>query len=95
METQFDKVSEVSRATQAVPTAPPLPPFDDEPASALGDAEGFVSDEEEDVVLELDRLERLAAQQARFVRQRTKEQLSSRKRKVGFHHGHFTVLPAS
>ena len=54
-----------------------------------------MSDEEENVVLELDRPERLADQQARFVWQRTKEQLSSRKMKVGFHHGHFNVLPAS
>ena len=32
---------------------------------------------------------------ARIIKQATKEQIASRKIKVGFHHGHFNPLPAS
>ena len=70
-----------------------LPRIEDKPAPELKDAGGFVSDDKEDVVFQLKRPEGLA-QRARFVRQRTQDQLSRRRIKVGFHHGHFSSLPS-
>ena len=93
METLLQKLSEVSLSAQTAPAAPSLPPLEDEPAPDLEDVGGFVSDDEEDVVLELERPGGSAAR-TRFVRQRTQEQLSRRRLKIGFHHGHFSPLPS-
>ena len=99
LEALIEKVSEVSRAAQAAPVVPTLPPYDDEPAADLGYGDGFVSDdEEEDVVIALEEAQPTDTSRrtrARFVQQRTQEQLAKRKIKVGYHHGHFNPLPAS
>jgi hypothetical protein len=94
LETLLEKVSEVSRTAQVGATAPP-PPHDDLPE--IGESGGFISDEDEDdVVLLLDEPERMSPKKrARIIQQRTQEQLSVRKLKVGFHHGKFNPLPAS
>ena len=78
LETLIQKVSEVSLPAQTAPAAPLLPSLEDEPAPELKDAGGFVSDDEEDVVLQLERPEGLA-ERTRFVRRRTQEQLSRRR----------------
>ena len=61
---------------------PALPPHDDEPA--------VVDNEEEDVILALQDAHSTVI--IRTVQQRTQEQLSNQKVKVGFHHGHFNTL---
>ena len=93
LETLIQKVSEVSLPAQTAPAAPLLPSLEDEPAPELEDACGFVSDDEEDVVLQLERPEG-SADRTRFVRLRTQEQLSRRSVKEGFHQGHFSPLPS-
>ena len=94
LETLLEKVSEVSRTAQLSPRATALP-HDDLPE--LGESGGFISDEgEEDMILLLDEPERMPPKKrARIIQQRTQEQLTSRKLKVGYHHGKFNPLPAS
>ena len=95
VEALLHKVSVASSAAQA-PVDPSPPPFDD-PGTLQHDVGYCVSDnDEQDIILELDEPERMApAKRARIIKAHTKEQLASRKIKVGFHHGHFNPLPAS
>ena len=65
LETLINKFAEVSRPPPAAPTVPFLPPNEDEPAPELEEADGFVSEEEEDIVLQLQRPEG-SASQARY-----------------------------
>ena len=94
VEALLEKVSQVS-ATAQVPAV--------SASTACGDpiefehGGGCVSDNEEhDIVLALDEPARMMPnKRARIIKQATKEQIASRKIKVGFHHGHFNPLPAS
>ena len=62
-----------------------------EPADA-----GYVSDEAEQIKLEIEELPiRTPQQRARVVAQRVQQQVASRQRTVGFHHGRFNPLPST
>jgi hypothetical protein len=94
VEALLEKVSQVS-ATAQVP-AVCAPTVCDDPVD-FEHGDGCVSEnEEQDIVLALDEPARMTPnKRARIIKQTTKEQIASRKIKVGFHHGHFNPLPAS
>ena len=79
-------------ATASQPTL--LAPLDDDAAEPPANEAGFVSDEEEDVVLEVDRPLTKKRRDA-IIRERTAKQIKRRKVTVGYHHGRFNVLPSS
>ena len=55
------------------------------------------SDEEEDIVLTIEQEDKTTAarKRAKIIRERTAQQLQQRKRLVGYHHGHYSVLPST
>ena len=91
------QVEKVLHAAQASACAPALPLVDDMPELVENNDNVVLDDkEEDDVVITLDEPERMAPnQRERIIRQRTQEQLASRKIKVGYHHGKLNPLPAS
>ena len=94
LDTLLEKVSEVSRAAQVSQGVPTLLAFED--TSELEESGRLVEEEEEDVVLELDKPARMPPHKcARIINERTQQQLANQNMKLGFHHGPFSPLPAS
>ena len=89
------EVSQVSSVVQASPGVPAPVSFED--PVEFGHAVGCVSNnEEQDIVLAINELEQMAsAKRAWTIQQLTNEKLANCTIKVGFHHGHFNLLPAS
>ena len=91
----LDKVADLSHTTQVSAGVSTLPAMDG--MSELEESGGLeYEEEEEDIVLQLDEPARMPPRKrARLVHQLTQQQIAKRTMKVGFHHGHFSPLPAS
>ena len=83
---------ELRAATASHPMRPAAADADAvEPSAYKG---GLVSDEEDDVVLEVDQPLSKARREA-LIRERTAKQIKRRTVTVGYHHGRFNILPSS